>query len=149
MKNFLFNYNLEAGRQKLCNDIALLILRVSVGLMMAFSHGWGKLQKFIGDEVIQFADPIGVGPDISLMLAAGAEFFLSLLLVVGFMTRISTLPLIFTMLVAVFIVHGNHPFAKMEFGLLYLFPYIAILLMGPGKFSFDYFLSTISKKTHP
>lgn len=136
MKNLLFSSGSGGG-----TSLGLLILRLSVGLMMAFSHGLGKLQTYMSSEVIQFADPIGIGQETSLLLAAGAEFFLSLLIAIGLMTRLSTIPLIFTMLVAVFIIHANDPFQKMEFGLLYLFPYIAILLMGPGKFSIDYLIS--------
>lgn len=136
MKNLFFSSGSGMGR-----SLGVLVLRLSVGLMMAFAHGLGKIQMFMNSEVIQFADPIGLGHEMSLLLAAGAEFFCSLLLVIGLMTRLATIPLIITMMVAVFIVHANDPFQKMEFGLLYLFPYIAILLMGPGKFSVDYLLT--------
>lgn len=136
MKNLFFSSGSGMGR-----SLGVLVLRLSVGLMMAFAHGLGKIQMFMNSEIIQFADPIGLGHEMSLLLAAGAEFFCSLLLVIGLMTRLATIPLIITMMVAVFIVHANDPFQKMEFGLLYLFPYIAILLMGPGKFSVDYLLT--------
>lgn len=141
MKNFLFNYHLVIAKQELGTNLGLLILRVSVGLMMAFSHGLGKLQNYLYSDNIQFADPIGLGQDLSLLLAAGAEFFMALLVTVGLMTRLATLPLIFTMFIAVFVIHANDPFQKMEFGLLYLFPFLSILLMGPGKFSLDYIIT--------
>ena len=141
MKNFLFNYHLVVSRQELGTNLGLFILRLSVGLMMAFSHGLGKLQTYFNADTIQFPDPLGLGADMSLFMAASSEFFVSLLLVLGLMTRLATLPLIFTMLIAVFVIHANDPFQKMEFGLLYLFPYIAILFMGPGKFSLDYLIS--------
>ena len=141
MKNILFNYHLEPAKQELATNLGVLILRLAVGLMMAFSHGLGKLQNFLYSETIQFADPIGLGVETSLLLAAGAEFFMALLIVVGLMTRLATLPLIFTMFIAVFVIHAADPFAKMEFGLLYLFSFLAILLIGPGKYSLDYLIS--------
>lgn len=120
-----------------CADFGLLVLRVSVGLMMAFSHGLGKVQKFFAGGEIKFPDPIGIGASASLFMAGFTEFFLSLLLVVGLATRLVTIPLAFTMIVAAFIVHGADPFAKKEFALLYLFPYIALFFTGPGKYSLD------------
>ena len=120
-----------------CSDLGLLVLRVSIGLMMAFSHGLGKVEKFFAGGEIKFPDPIGIGSSASLFLAGFTEFFLSLLLVVGLATRIVTIPLAITMLVAAFIIHGADPFAKKEFALLYLVPYITLFFTGPGKYSLD------------
>ncbi len=118
-------------------DLGLLIVRVSIGLIMAFSHGLGKLQKAFGDAPIQFYDPIGIGQEFSLYLAAGTEFFLSLLLCLGFLTRLVSIPLAFTMLVAIFVVHLDDPFGKKEFALLYLIPYLMFIFSGGGKYSVD------------
>ncbi len=120
-----------------CVDLGLLFLRVSIGLMMAFSHGLGKVQKYFAGGEIKFPDPIGVGASASLFMAGFTEFFLALLLVLGFATRIVTIPLVITMFVAAFVVHGADPFAKKEFALLYLVPFIAIFFTGPGKYSLD------------
>ncbi len=119
------------------SDLGLLLLRVSVGLMMAFSHGWGKIEAFFQAGEVKFADPIGIGPAASLFLAGSAEFFCSLALVIGLLTRLAAIPLAFTMLVAIFIIHADDPFSKQEFALLYLIPYLTLLVTGPGKFSVD------------
>ena len=124
-------------------DIAILLLRLAFGGMMLFSHGWGKMMKFFADEPISFGDPIGLGVEASLFLAVFAEVFCAILLVIGLTTRWAAIPLIITMLVAIFIVHGDDPFSKKEFGLLYLIPYITLLLTGAGRFSLD----AIFKKT--
>ena len=118
-------------------DLGLLIIRVGIGLVMAFSHGLGKLGKAFGDGPIQFADPIGIGQELSLYLAAGTEFFLSLMLCFGLFTRLVSIPLAFTMLVAIFVVHLDDPFAKKEFALLYLMPYLMFVFSGGGKYSLD------------
>ncbi len=141
MKNFILCYQFETSRQEFASSLGLLVLRVSVGLMMAFSHGLGKLKLYFNTDTIKFPDPLGVGADLSLLMAGGTELVMSLLIVIGLATRIACIPLIFTMLVAVFIIHGDDPFNKMEFGLLYLFPYIALFLMGPGELSLDYVLT--------
>ena len=104
---------------------------------MLINHGWGKMLKLFGDDPIKFADPIGIGEVPSLGLAVFAEVFCAALIMIGLFTRLSVIPLIVTMLVAVFVVHISDPFPKMESGLLYLIPYIVLLLSGPGRFSLD------------
>ncbi|NQV53350.1 MAG: DoxX family protein [Flavobacteriales bacterium] len=117
-------------------DAGLLLLRVFVGLTMLFSHGWGKMMRML-DGDFGFADVMGIGEAPSLMLAVFAEVICSLFLALGLFTRFSLVPLIITMLVAVFYIHGDDPFAKQEFGLLFLIPYVTLFLTGPGKFSLD------------
>ena len=69
-----------------------------------------------------------------------SEFAGGLCLALGLMTRIWSGFLSITMFVAVFVVHANDPFANKERALLYLFTFIAIGLMGPGRYSFDHIL---------
>ncbi|MCE4564010.1 DoxX family protein [Maribellus sp. CM-23] len=117
---------------------SLLILRVGTGAFM-LTHGYPKLQRLLSGE-FQFADPFGLGPGISLGLAVFAEFFCSILLILGLGTRLATIPLIVTMSVAAFIAHGADPFARKEMALLYLLSYVVLLFSGPGKISVDQLL---------
>lgn len=120
-------------------DIGLLIFRVFLsGLML--THGVPKFVDFFTSDELKFADPIGIGEGLSFGLTVFAEFVCSIFIIFGFITRIASLPLIFTMIVAAFVVHGNDPFANKEMALLFLAGYILIFLAGPGKFSLDFFL---------
>jgi len=114
----------------------LLILRLGFGLMMAFGHGLGKLTGF-GERATEFSDPLGVGSTMSMALVVFAEFFCSLAVVLGFATRAAVVPLAITMLVAVLVIHGDDPWKKQEFAMLYLVPYLTLLLTGPGRYSLD------------
>lgn len=118
-------------------DISLLLLRLVFGGFMILNHGWGKLMKFMGEGPIKFGDPLGVGTELSLSLAVFAEVGCALLLVIGLFTRWATAPLIVTMLVAAFIVHGDGPFKEMESALVFGTAYIVLSLMGPGRYSLD------------
>ena len=42
-----------------------------------------------------------------------------------------------TMFVAAFIVHINDPFSRMEKAILFLAVFMALMLIGPGKYSLD------------
>jgi len=117
------------------NSLAILILRVVAGSFMLV-HGLQKLEMLKANPV-QFADPIGIGEPASLTLAVFAELICSAFLILGLLTRLALIPLIITMLVAVFIVHGADGFEKQELGALYLGVYIVLIITGAGKFSVD------------
>ncbi|SMO70475.1 putative oxidoreductase [Saccharicrinis carchari] len=121
-------------------SVALLLLRISVGLLM-LTHGYSKFLLLLGDEPIQFADPIGIGVTASLALTVFAEFFCSILLMLGIATRLSAIPLLITMLVAAFVFHAQDPFARQELPLLYATIYLAIIIVGAGKYSVDNWIS--------
>jgi putative oxidoreductase len=120
------------------SDIGLLLLRVATGALLV-SHGIPKLLNF-SERAGVFADPIGLGSELSLAMAIFAEVFCSLAVMLGFMTRVATVPVIFTMLVITLIVHADDPWSKKEFALLYAVPFLTILLTGPGRFSLDHVL---------
>jgi len=127
-------------------DISLLVLRLVFGGSMLFSHGWEKMIQLLGDQPIRFADPIGLGAPFSLGLTVFAEVGCSLFLIVGLFTKWVTIPLMITMLVAFFIVHGTDPFAKKEMAFLYLSVYVVFAIRGPGQYSLDKQLGFLSKR---
>lgn len=113
----------------------LLVLRIAIaGIML--THGLPKLGKIL-DGNWQFGDPLGLGSGLSLGLTVFAEVGCSLLLVAGLFTRLATLPLLFTMLVAFFIVHAADPFGDKELPLLYALIYATLFFTGPGRYSVD------------
>ena len=120
-------------------DYVLFVLRVMIGIFM-LKHGIEKFLYLIGSDPVSFPDPVGIGETTSLALAVFAELFCSLLLIFGVATRIAVLPLLFTMLVAVLIVHGDDGFRVKELALLYLNVFIAIAIAGAGKISIDNWL---------
>ena len=115
-------------------SLGLLILRVLVGITM--------LTPF-SELSATFPDPIGLGSTLSLILIIGAEVGCSLFVIVGAFTRLATIPLVFSMLVVIFVVHANDPFQMRELPFLYLGIYILLFFTGAGKISLD---SIISKK---
>lgn len=119
-------------------NVALLLLRVTAGVLMAH-HGYQKLQNFSSIEQ-KFMEFMGMSKSFSLSLAIGAEFFCSLLLIAGLFTRFALVPLIITMLVAVFSAHNGDVFGDAEHAFLYLAIYVSLLLKGAGKYSADAFL---------
>ena len=117
------------------SDLGLLILRVGLsGLML--THGIPKLMQLLEGNM-EFGDPIGLGPAISLILTVIGEALCPVLIIFGIRTRLAAIPVIITMAVAAFIVHGADPVATKEKALLYLIGFVAIALMGAGRISVD------------
>lgn len=123
-------------------DPALLLLRLQAGLLM-LTHGYPKLVNF-SDRMDKFADPFGLGSPTSLALVVFAEFFCSILVILGFKVRLAVIPLMITMLVVIFHAHWDDPFGRKELPLMFLGIYIALLLLGAGKYSME---SLFSKKS--
>ena len=116
-------------------NIALLILRCAFSGAM-LTHGYPKLLKLVQGD-LSFGDPLGIGEAPSLILAVIGEFVAPVLIIIGWKTRLAAIPAAITMGVAAFLVHGDDPFAKQEKALLYLFAFVAIALLGAGKYSLD------------
>lgn len=121
--------------------LSILLLRVGAGVLI-LTHGYPKLLKvFAGD--FSFGDPIGLGPELSLILAAFAEGICGLLVTVGFWTRLSAFVLTINMSIVVFVAHAGDPLSSKEKGLLFLLMFVVLLFTGGGKYSFD---ARLSKK---
>ena len=133
MKNFFFGIK-NLGTT---TSLGALLLRVGFGLLMIPQHGYAKLIGFSAykENFIDF----GLGTTVSLSLAIFAEFFCSILLVFGLFTRLATIPLLTTMLIAIYL-HNWAIVGEHELATAYFIAYAAILWIGPGNYSIDYLL---------
>lgn len=127
-----------AQSHSVLKDIILLAVRVFIGFAM-LSHGFPKLQMLIEGKK-DFYDFLGMGPQITLGLTVFAEFACSILLILGLFSRVALGFLIFTMVIAGFVVHAADPFEKQELSLVYLGIYLMLMVFGTGKFSVDYMI---------
>jgi len=134
MKKWITTYYTDAML-----NVTLLLLRVGFSILMV-PHGYGKLTSF-SEKQDSFMNFLGLGSSLSLSLVVFAEFFCPLFIIAGLFTRLSAIPIIITLGVALFHAHHGEIFGKGELPMAYLLAYTAILLMGPGKFSIDAFFS--------
>lgn len=116
-------------------DLGLLLLRIGSSALM-LTHGIGKVQDLFSNPT-DFADPIGLGATVSLILAVIGEFVAPLFIIVGYKTKIASLFPLITMLVAAFIVHAEDPFRRKELAIIYALIYLVIAITGSGKYAID------------
>lgn len=118
---------------------SVALLRIVAALFLIYGHGWGKLMNVVGGN-FQFLDPLGIGPEASLILAAFAEGICGILLLIGFWSRFAALVIFINLGVAAFAHHipaGDSFGGSLELALLYMLVMAVLVLLGPGKFSVD------------
>lgn len=141
-----------AERESRLPDIALLLLRVGAGVFLIMNHGWGKLvgaygNVFQGQEwgFISFVASIGFPlARFFALSAAAAEFFGSLLLILGLFTRFGSALVAIVMAVAVYF-HLTQDMG-IEMAGLYLLIAVLYMFVSPGRYSIDELIASRSRQ---
>lgn len=133
------------SKETINKDLGLLILRLGVGLSMAFLHGYGKIAggperwERIGGAMQNLG--INFLPAFWGFMAAFSEFFCSIFLVLGILFRPAALFLAFTMFVAM-LNHLNLPPDSPNAGISgashaieLMVVYVALIYLGSGRFT--------------
>lgn len=121
----------------LSSDLFLLLYRLAISAGMVYGHGFGKLERLFSGNEIKFYEFMGMNATVSLVLAVFAEFLMAIFVGLGLWTRLSAVPVMFTMLVAAFGAHADDGFRKMEMALAYFVLFAVVFIFGPGKYSID------------
>ncbi len=122
--------------------VVLLLGRLAVGLVFV-STGWGKV--FDIPKVTVYFESLGIpAPGFHAVLVGFSELLCGGAIVVGLFTRLATIPLVVSMIVAILTarrpdLHGLFDLAGFE-----EFTYLVLLLIlsvfGPGAASLDHLL---------
>ena len=122
--------------------LPLLLIRVvlAYGFFGPATMKWKDIKS-----IAEWFGSIGIPvPYLNAYLAAGTEAAGVVLLALGLGTRLISIPLIITMIVAIKTVHwangfeaGNNGF---EIPLYYIIMLITLIVFGPGKLSIDYLI---------
>ncbi len=128
------------------SNMARLFLRLFVGVMF-LQFG---IRQLVNYEALRstFPSVAGIPPETSLIIMITVELICSLCIMVGFLTRLATIPPIITMIAAeYYIIHdllGDFPLAGIDstgpgfLPIMFIGIYCFLLIAGPGKISVDY-----------
>ena len=119
--------------------IGPLLVRLVFGYFW-LETGWAKLHNlaFFSSRFVEWGIP---WPSFNAALSAGTEFVGGLLMILGLATRLTMLPMIFNMLVALAVVvlpqiSGLDEFVELD-EVLYVAVFVRLLVAGPGRVSLD------------
>jgi putative oxidoreductase len=120
--------------------VAPLLGRLSVGLLF-MSTGWGKVHDLA--KVTHFFQELGIpAPAFQAVLVGYSELICGSLLVVGLLTRLATVPLIISMIVAILTAKRNDLHGLFDLVGFDEFTYLTVLvilaIIGPGDASLDH-----------
>ena len=136
MKSVIKFINEAADRT---GDWALLAMRLILAL--GFYHPAVTKFKNIYDTTEWFASMNFPLPKLSVLLVGATEFVGFFLLMLGFLTRYISIPLMFIMLIAITVVHMGNGYAAADNGfeipLYYMLMLLVLLFHGAGKISID------------
>jgi putative oxidoreductase len=132
------------GLAKKIEGIGPLLARIAIASVF-IPTGWGKLHDL--EKITAYFTTLHIPvPHINAIIVANTEFFGGILVLIGLCARFASLPLAFSMIIA--IITAKLPlddtqtwvdfFAFDEFMYLALFVWVA--LAGPGVFSLDHFI---------
>jgi len=124
---------------KTTTDIGLLVLRVGIGIMFMI-FGWGKITGG-PDTWTQLGGAMGAfgitfAPAFWGFMAAFAEFFGGLALLLGILVRPFAALLAFTMLVAaVMLIKSGANLQKYSHAVNMCIVFVSLLILDPGKYA--------------
>jgi len=122
-------------------DAALLFLRVTLGTLFIYVHGWRNLAgglarwKVVGGAMKHVG--ISFWPAFWGFMAAFSETIGVGLLIVGLAFRPSCVLLVITMAVAAISDYHQHGLGAASHALELCLVFIALIFVGPGKYSVD------------
>jgi putative oxidoreductase len=120
--------------------LAPLLGRLAVGLLF-LSTGWGKVHNIA--KVTGFFEKLGIpAPGFNAVLVGYSELICGALLVLGLLTRLATVPLIVSMVIAILTakrgdIHGLFDLVGQD-EFTYLVVLVMIAVIGPGVASLDH-----------
>ena len=121
------------------SDLALLLMRLGFGLSLFLKHGLEKLTGY-SQMASHFPNPLGIGVHASLAYALLSDGICSVLVMLGWATRLAALLIGINLTVVFFFVHHAAFFrdGHVELVVIYLTGFVAILLAGAGRYSIDH-----------
>ncbi len=124
------------------NNAALLVFRILLCYEMIRVHGLKKMAKD-GSAAEVVPNPLNLPPKINQLIADFSDLIAPVLVALGFLTRISVLPILAVTLTGYFVVHRKDVLSIRDIPYMYSLSYLFIFLVGAGQFSADFYIYKI------
>jgi len=132
-------------KEKVLNDVVFMGLRSAIGVIFIV-HGMAKFNPGFAN----FLSNIGLPPEMQIPIAL-AELVPGILLIIGILSRLSTILLSIIMLGAIFHVKGAQSLTGdggVEIDLILLASILVIMIAGPGRISLSQIIKKLPRCLH-
>jgi len=116
-------------------DLGILLLRLIIGGLFTW-HGADALSHY-KLYLSMSKSTIGLGASMEFHLVVLSHFICGIFVVLGFLTRLSIIPIFISMAVAFFIAHKGQAFMLKELSFAYMLLCLPVFIFGSGRFSID------------
>jgi len=118
------------------NNYIIFIFRIVVSLELIVVHGLKKVGILtVKAEIVD--NPFHLPYMLNDILAITANLICPLFVIVGFGTRIASIPIVIVTLTGYFIVHAGGSLAERDIPFMYSMAFLLIVFTGAGRCSLD------------
>ena len=121
-------------------NLSMLVFRVLVSAELMAAHGLKKIGIGVANAE-HVPNPLHLPDALNLAFATSANLFFPVFVMLGFFTRLAVLPILAVTLTGYFILHWNDSLLEKDAPFMYSAVFLLILVLGPGKYSIDYFIN--------
>ena len=118
---------------------AIFLFRFFISSEMIVAHGFKKIGIGV-TEAEHVPNPLHLPAAFNSAFAVSANIFFPSLVLIGFCTRLATLPTLAVTLTGYFVVHWNDSLLEKDAPFIYSVIFLLILALGPGKYSIDNYI---------
>jgi len=132
-------------KEKILNDVVFMGLRSAIGVIFIV-HGVSKFNPGFAN----FLPNMGLPPEMQIPIAL-AELIPGILLIIGVLSRLSSILLSIVMLGAIFHVKGAQSLTGdggVELDLILLASILVIMIAGPGRISLSQIIKKLPRCLH-
>jgi putative oxidoreductase len=117
-------------------DYGMLFFRISVSIQLMVVHGLKKIG--IGTGTVETVpNPFNLTVEFNQFFAIAANLIFPLFVIIGWYTRLATIPILSVTLIGYFVVHWGDALLVSDIPFMYSVAFLFIAFCGAGKFSLD------------
>jgi putative oxidoreductase len=117
-------------------DYGMFFFRTFVSVQLVVVHGLKKIG--IGTGIAEAVpNPFNLPVEFNKMFAITANLIFPLFVIIGWYTRLATIPILSVTLIGYFVVHWGDPLLMSDIPFMYSLSFLFIACCGAGKFSID------------
>tara|TARA_R110002050_G_scaffold67407_2_gene145886 strand:+ start:18037 stop:18471 length:435 start_codon:yes stop_codon:yes gene_type:complete len=135
MKNFIRIVTITNLEGKFIHT-TLLLFRILVSLELIIVHGFKKIGIGVGVAEI-VPNPLGLPENVNEFIAVIANIGFPVFIILGFLTRLATLPVLAVTLTGYFVLHIHDSLLIKDVPFMYSLVFLFLFITGPGKHSMD------------